>query len=198
MDIAVDLPSLYEQVDLLPSLTGELLVLCTQEAINSCLALHRRLTEWRSIYYTTYDEDIRLVLAGRGSKQPISAKTIMAAHLSSLFWSLSVKVYSTLHDLDPRDHWLPSCSLSNICCRNIVKAIPIFLESAMGMFRIHLATFPLGAAVTHVATSRSEDLQTERGLLAGYLGRPEFASMQQLVRSLQPSNWEYVMSQHGD
>lgn len=194
VDIAFDVPSLYERVDQLPLLEGALLHARKQEAIITCLDLHRQLIEWKAANYTAYEKVLHRELTSNPSTQSMNAKTIMAAHESSFYWSLSLKVYSTLHDLNPTDDWLPARSLSAMCCRNILCIIPVLLKPAMGMFRAHMATFPLGAAVTHVAAMRSEELQDVRGSLADYLARPECASIRQLIRSLQPENADYVLS----
>lgn len=198
VDIAFDLPDLYERVDRLPHLPCFLLVAEYEETINLCLELHRQLNEWKDAYYANFEEEVKSELAGALATRSISAKTIMAAHMTSFYWSLSLKVNSTLHDLDPSDTYLPAASLADMCCQNAVHIIPILLKPAMGMFRVHLATFPLGTAVTHVARVRSEELHDSHVALATYLALPQCASMRQLIRSLQPENAHYVLSCEAD
>ncbi|KAM0713845.1 hypothetical protein Q7P37_010807 [Cladosporium fusiforme] len=194
VDIAFEIPSLYERIDHLPSFTGALLDARMQEVIITCLDLHRQLEEWKAAYYAPYEKDAYLALTGNLTTRAMSARTMMAAPMATLFCAYSLKVYSTLHGINPTDDWLPARSLADKCCRDIVRVIPVLLTPAMGMFRVHVATFPLGAAVMHVATMRSEDLQGERIALATYLALPVCRSMRQLITSLQPSNADYVLS----
>lgn len=194
VDIALNLPDLYERVDCLPHLPGSLLVAQYEETINTCLELHRQLNEWKDAYYAFFEEEVQSELASASATRSLNAKTIMAAHMTSFYWSLSLKVNSTLHDLDPSGSYLPAASLADMCCQNAVRIVPILLKPAMGMFRVHLATFPLGTAVTHVARVRSEELHDARVALATCLALPQCASMRQLIRSLQPENADYVLS----
>ncbi|KAJ5272664.1 hypothetical protein N7478_007789 [Penicillium angulare] len=183
VDILLEIPSLYENVDnmnLLPD--GKIKSSHRHNIQKMNYVIMTRLENWNTRYAatlpTTYSGPHWQTLSS------VETNSIADAHVMAIYWASSIHayhIYRTVSDgecdfigLDPDD-----------CCRSIIRCVPLFLHPSTGIFRQHLIPFPLMTADRHLNSVQSTKLQAERDYLQALRESPKFAAMHQFISSMQ-------------
>jgi hypothetical protein len=180
VDILVEVPSLYEDVDRISLQTVETQQVYRQDIHARVSAVIERLEDWNSKF------GVASSCAGQDWRFPASMPTdkIADTHIMTLYWACSLVVYgvhrqvtdeSDIISVNPED-----------CCRSIIHCIPLFLHPSTGAFRQHLVPFPLMAAARYLISVQTPELQAERDYVQSLCENSGFAPIHQFISSLQP------------
>lgn len=182
LDVLVDIPSIYENMDIMASREE------SDEKENSrrslteeCLALDKTLSEWNDEYGT---ESSTSLLSAEG----FPADKICSLFGMILYWSTCVLVNAMLHDLAGIEKIARGHSDSNTCSRNIIMAVSQLFHPGVGIFRVHLVTFPLGVALRHLVTTGPGEMVAEKVIFVECLQKPECSTIYRFLSALEPAH----------
>lgn len=183
LDILVDIPTLMEEFDLLQSCSNKSpeLISRRQRLIDHCWLCDKRLNHWYA-NLTLYK-----IAKPLDKEEPFMIEEIDlgSVHLMTLYWSTCVMLYNILHEALDRNLQLPERTDLKPYCRNIVKAMPVFFNPAVGTLRAYLASFPLYVVMMHLYTFDPEDREVEKMLLEDCFDRPEGIGIGKFLKSVE-------------
>lgn len=178
----IDLPTLLEDIDSAKFITNPYEKEVVQgELVAHCWLFDRRLAEW----YLSLPPTAEHELLGPNKRNFFTVEDLSAAHLLTFFWSICLILYITIPNVLGLETPLPEHATPQVYCRKIIQTIPVFLYSEVGMYRVHLATFPMGVALRYLTSIGPDEMPEERTLLAGYLRTPEAATMRRFLSNMQ-------------
>lgn len=182
LDVLVDIPSIYENMDIMASREE------SDEKENSrrslteeCLALDKTLSKWNDEYGT---ESSTSLLSAEG----FPADRICSLFGMNLYWSTCVLVNAMLHDLAGIEKIARGHSDSNTCSGNIIMAVSQLFHPGVGIFRVHLITFPLGVALRHLVTTGPGEMVAEKVMFVECLKKPECSTIYRFLSALEPEH----------
>jgi hypothetical protein len=191
LDVVVDLPSALEALD----------KWYQQEAtpekeehrkylIDVCVQIDRNLLRW----FDRHGRSLLPVTGTSGEANDWSTMDLGHANVLSLYWVACILVINTLRSLDGLEGMRRAHINPDEACRNIVSVVPTFLRPEVGLFRVHLTTFPMAVVLIYLKSRGPQFLQAERALLAGYLQRPECAFTSRFLHSMVPDSFDEVVA----
>jgi hypothetical protein len=180
VDILVDLPSLLEDIDIMYSCSCPIeKEKQLQRILELCWVFDKRVTQW----YLSVPSHIKDNFPDSKQVSYITAKHLLNTHIMTLYWTLCLILYMTLHSIYPSHSSapLPYHTDPKIYCRNIIISVPIFLHPSVGTFRWHLVNFPVAWAARYLNSDKGKEMVEERQMLAGHFERKEAGTMKRFV-----------------
>jgi hypothetical protein len=182
LDIMIDMPGLLEEFDKMEACADpDEREMRRKKLLEICWLFDRRLGEWSS----RVNPPKWLGSLDYQKRDSVLVEDLAAAHVMTLYWAACVVLYKVMPLLVmPDEEPLPNRADLRIYFRNMARTVPIFLHPAVGMFRVHLATFPIAAALACLSSFGPDEMLVERRLLAGFFRRPEVSSMAKFLNSM--------------
>lgn len=198
LDILGDVPSLFEDMDKASSSRQEGLDSSNTKTkyqshrlYDELLRIQTSLAQWNEDYssclLTISDEQ-----DDTGQDVVINPRSLATAHISTLYWSICIVLHGIMGKALAAATGRKESSSSNekslinlqVLCQQILKIIPVFLHPKTGIFRVHLATFPLSVVKMYLAMSPPKSMMEERALLTKHLQDPACSTMRKLMASM--------------
>ena len=202
IDILVDIPSLFQRLD--EGLSSDDTMRKNkffEEVWSGCLELERKLSDWHSTYAPT-ESVSHMNFTADDIPPSIPSPTLpelAAAHLMTLYWTTGLLLYGFVRDVLLTPNWADGNRLPLMqdstdsdnesayrMCTNLVRAIPIFCHPAVGVFRLHLFTFPVSVAITYMysAPGNQHDLAEEKEIARRCLLLPCCANINKFLGNM--------------
>ncbi|PTU23858.1 hypothetical protein P175DRAFT_0527312 [Aspergillus ochraceoroseus IBT 24754] len=178
IDILIDITPVFEDMDIMKSCEHmQQKEALRQQLIARYLDLQQRLVDWNTRFAPDFEP------TGECPEVILPSK-LAAAHLSTLLWSTQLVVAININLLlHTSENSLVAMDLDRLC-GNIVKTIPFFCHPSVGLFRVHLTTYPLSVALQYICDVGAGRMVAERRLLVDCLDNPACVGMRQFITSM--------------
>lgn len=146
------------------------------------------LTQWENTFTQVLIHDV----TGYARTEIITPQVLATAHISTLYWTVRLIVYAMVGKvlLDEEGEDLDGKYIeAGTFCRKILEVLPVFLNPAAGIFRLHLMLFPMGTVRLYLVGMPADSMMEERRLLETYLSHPACYSTQKMLGSLRLENY---------
>lgn len=184
VDILLDLPSIVEGFDAMAMWDDpkkkEIYRRLLQRALRN---MTDRLLEWQANYAIDFLPDS---LEGP-LPEKLTHEDLTNNHLMSLFWAVMIRTYEKEVALLSPGELIDDRIDPEHSCRNLVRAIRIFAHRSAGMFRHHLAPFPISTALQYLNHVPPDRLVREREVLWESLKSPTCPEVLQFIMSMEPT-----------
>ena len=182
LDVLVEMPRLMEESDILQSCDSPTQRdCCTEMLLNDCWHFDKQLREWLENHAP------KQILRTPDTESPtlIDTTDLGSAHIMTLYWSVCIILYSIMRTVMGTETRLPERGDIKAYCRNIIRTIPIFFHPAVGTFRAHLATFPMGLVMRNLDLFEPEERAVEQRLLESCCRTQGGAAIGKFIKSLE-------------
>ena len=187
IDILVDIPSLLEDVDIMQACKdANSKEEQRQRLLGRCYLFDRRLAEWYSSQWPdgtsppSYRPNTPL-----GEVCSLKLEDLSSAHLMTLYWSTCLALYITMPLVLGAGDALPEHADPRIYILKITDTLPLLLHRDVGVFRLHLATFPMGVVYKCLQAMAPDEMVEQRIILAKLFEQPESVTMSKFISSME-------------
>jgi hypothetical protein len=181
LDILVDVPSILEGISALSKCEQPQQREKNRKLLRKAMqGITTRLLEWNAKY------EVPIIPESVTSELPatVSAEELAAAHVMSLYWASCIRMFNIHRKLlgpgERPEHRLSPDQL----CKDLVRAIRLFLHPSVGLFRQNITPFPMSTAIEHIRSVDRHKMAIERKILFESLARPECRLIRDFMMSL--------------
>lgn len=118
--------------------------------------------------------------------QFVTTDDLAASHIMTLYWSICMILSSVHHTLHRPDEHFEDRIVVEDCFRNIIRGVRLFVHPGAGMFRQHVAPFPISAALHYLKSIPQDKMLPERLSLGRDLNNPECIMIRDFILSMDP------------
>jgi hypothetical protein len=179
IDILVDVPSLLEGIDNLEKCTesGERHILKTH-----LLSQYRKIDECLIKWNTNFGAIRKRFQLATDIPRSLTVSELGAAHVMTLYWTTCLCVYGLVGSILCPDEPLQGQKDLLETCRLTIQTVPIFCHPSVGIFRVQVASTPMGTAMLTLASLPPEALAEERALLNRCLLMPQCEPIRKFLK----------------
>ncbi|KAL2814826.1 hypothetical protein BJX63DRAFT_192432 [Aspergillus granulosus] len=182
IDVVMDMTALFEDTDIMKACPDPAKKkILRQQLIDGFLALKHGLLNWQTLHAPDYHP----IYTADDLPDEVCPEDLTGAHLMTLFWATAIVACSNLdalcapHGAEYHVEW----DLDEFC-GNIVRTLPFFGHPSMGLFRQHVAVYPMTVALHYICAAGPQRLVDERRILADSLYDPALAGVRHFVVSM--------------
>jgi hypothetical protein len=178
LDVLIDVPGILEGIDKMQLIKDPKL----QEAARSALIERYRDIDARLIQFNEEYGNASLQYTPTTEiPEKVTAAELSAAHIMTIFWTTCIIAHSLVGRPLRLEEPLKGQMDLPETVRNIVHAVPLFCHPTTGVFRIQIATPPIGAVMLILASMPPDAMPKERKLMEGLLALPQCAGIRRFL-----------------
>lgn len=166
-DTLVDLPGLFEEMDVMRACTDpdRKAALC-EAVISKCWSLESDLWNWRTgadVPDPEFHPDM--------DKPSPTLDRVAVLHIFCLYWALQILVYNILRSVSPDPSALPERTNPRIYSRRIADAMKVITRHDSGLHGIHTSGLAAGITLMYLAQADGDVVSEESTIIQEVLRR---------------------------